>query len=57
MRQPDPRLVDVAQEVRRLRKEVADAEWNRDPGIDILEDELRHYETLQGKGVVFEPMF
>lgn len=55
MRYPD--LIDVTQEVRRLRKEVSDAEWNHDPAADVLRRELEYYENLQAKGHIYEPAF
>lgn len=53
----DPRLTDVADQVRRLRREAADAEWEGDPRAASLAQELRRLEALQDKGVLYEPNF
>jgi hypothetical protein len=53
----DPRLNDVAAQVRRLRREAADAEWEGDPRAESLAHELRRLEALQDKGVLYEPNF
>ena len=53
----DPHLVDVSREVKRLEREVSDAEWNDDSRLGQLVRELNHYKELQTKGVLHEPTF
>jgi hypothetical protein len=53
----DPHLVSVSAEVRRLEREVSDAEWNSDPRLERLIAELNHCKTLQAAGVLYEPDF
>jgi hypothetical protein len=53
----DPRLIDVSREVKRLEREVSDAEWDNDPRLSYLARQLRHYKELQAKGVLHEPNF
>lgn len=53
----DPRLTNVSAEVKRLEREVSDAEWDDDPRVGALARELRHYKELQEQGVVYEPNF
>jgi hypothetical protein len=53
----DARLIDVASEVKRLRKELSDAEWDDTPDVPILRSNLAHYEALAEQGVLWEPTF
>lgn len=53
----DPRVLNVAQEIRRLETEVIDAEWEGDPRSEFLARELEYYKELSSKGVVYEPRF
>lgn len=53
----DPRLIDVAAECRRLRREVADAEWEGDIRLPQLAEQLRRMEGLQAEGVLYDPIF
>ena len=53
----DPRLTDVAAQVRRLRREAADAEWEGDPRATALARNLKRYEHLQEEGTLYEPKF
>jgi hypothetical protein len=53
----DPRLTNVSAEVKRLEREVSDAEWDNDPRLAALAQELRHYKELQEKGILYEPTF
>ena len=53
----DKRLIDVAQQVKQLEREISDAEWDSDPRLEELVRELNHYKELQAKGVLYEPNF
>lgn len=53
----DPRLIDVVAEVKRLEKEVSDAEWDDDPRLSYLARQLNHYKELQAKGILYDPTF
>jgi hypothetical protein len=53
----DPRLVSVAAEVRRLEREVSDAEWDNDPRLEHLVRELHRCKKLLAAGVLYEPNF
>lgn len=53
----DPRLTDVSEQVKKLEREVSDAEWDNDPRLEFLVKELRHYKELQEKGELYEPKF
>ena len=53
----DPRLTNVSAEVKRLEREVSDAEWDSDPRLEYLVQQLRHYKELQEKGQLYEPNF
>lgn len=49
-------LINVAAEVRRLERVIADKEWeDQDPRFD--KQELAHYKQLKDIGVLWEPMF
>lgn len=53
----DARLTSVAAEVKRLRRELSDAEWEDAPNVDSIRRELTHYEDLSRQGVLWEPNF
>lgn len=53
----DPRLTEVSAEVKKLEREVSDAEWDNDPRLEYLVQQLRHYKELQEKGQLYEPNF
>lgn len=43
--------------VRRLEREVSDAEWDQDPRLEFLTSELNYYKDKQNKGELYEPSF
>lgn len=48
--------VDIAAEVRRLTRVIADMEWeNQDPRTE--RQQLRHYEQCLARGELWEPPF
>lgn len=47
----------IPDEVKRLHREVSDAEWNDDPRLGILVNELRYYQDKMDKGEMYEPTF
>ena len=53
----DPRLTDVSAEVKKLEREVSDAEWDSDPRLEHLAQQLKHFKQLQEQGVLYEPNF
>ena len=53
----DPRLTDVSSTVKKLEREVSDAEWDDDTRLVYLVQQLRHYKELQEKGELYEPNF
>jgi len=53
----DPHLVSVSAEVRRLEKEVSDADWDDDPRLEHLIKELNRCKALLAAGVLYEPNF
>lgn len=53
----DARLINVASEVKRLRRKLSDAEWEDAPNVDSIRRELTHYEDLSRQGVLWEPNF
>ena len=53
----DPRLRYIPDEVRRLDREVSDAEWNNDPRLEAVIRELKHMKELQDAGELYEPTF
>ena len=52
----DERLIDVVNEIKRLRAEISEKQWeNRD---STLEDrQLRYFEKLAIEGELYEPRF
>jgi len=56
----DPRLTDVATQVKKLEKDYDDLIWDNGVGdarLEALSREIRHYKELQEKGVLYEPKF
>lgn len=53
----DPYLESVAKMVRKLEKELSDAEWDDDPRFSAIALELHHYKKLQSEGKLWEPNF
>jgi hypothetical protein len=53
----DERLAIVSEEVKRLQRKVDDAEWEGDPRLAQLAQELAHYKKLEDEGEVYEPKF
>lgn len=53
----DPHLINVAQQVKKLEREISDAEWDSDPRLEALVRELNHFKDLQDRGVLYEPNF
>lgn len=53
----DDRLICVATKLKRLRKEVGDAEWEYKDNLQMLTNELKYYEQLSKDGVKYEPTF
>lgn len=53
----DPRLAYIPHEVKRLEQQVSDAEWNQDPRLEALVNELNYYKDKLNKGELYEPNF
>jgi len=53
----DDRLWEVGSEVKRLQREVDNAEWDNDPRLEQLVRELQHFKKLEEEGVLLEPKF
>ena len=53
----DPHLINVAQQVKKLEREISDAEWDDDPRLSYLARQLNHYKELQAKGILYDPTF
>ena len=53
----DPRLWNVATEVKRLQRAADDAEWEGDPRLVQLAQQLEHFRKLEAEGVLYEPKF
>lgn len=53
----DPHLTSVAKRVRKLERELSDAEWDSDPRYEMIATELDHYRKLQAEGKLWEPDF
>ena len=47
----------IPDEVKRLRREVSDAEWDNDPRLEMLCKELNYYQDKLNKGEIYEPTF
>lgn len=50
-------LLNVVREVKRLQREVDDAEWEGDTRLAQLARELAHFKRLEEEGVIYEPKF
>jgi len=57
MRLINPDLVYIPDEIKRLEREVSDAEWNEDPRLAFLVNELNHYKELLNADKLYEPNF
>ena len=53
----DDRLMVVSDEIKRLQRKVDDAEWEGDPRLAQLAQELAHFKKLEDEGEVYEPKF
>lgn len=53
----DRHLISVAKRVRKLERELSDADWDDDPRYSIIASELEHYKKLQAEGKMWEPNF
>jgi hypothetical protein len=53
----DNKLWVVSEQVRKLQREVDDAEWEGDPRLAQLAQELAHFKRLEDEGVIYEPKF
>ena len=50
-------LWDVVKQVKKLQREVNDAEWECDTRLAHLARELEHFKRLQEEGIIYEPKF
>jgi hypothetical protein len=50
-------LLNVVREVKRLQREVDDAEWEGDMRLAHLARKLAHFKRLEEEGVIYEPKF
>jgi len=50
-------LLNVVREVKRLQREVDDAEWEGDMRLAPLARELADFKRLEEEGVIYEPKF
>lgn len=58
--QNDPRLLSVADELKKQQKIYADIEWDcghDDPRLTGLAKEIEYYKDLLSKGITIEPNF
>lgn len=62
----DPRLMSVVDELRTLKQELSDLEWdsadeiaegNRSEHLRLLDEKIAHFENLQRDGIDVEPKF
>ena len=53
----DDRLAIVSAQVKRLQREVDNAEWDGDVRLAQLARELEHFKRLEKEGVIYEPKF
>jgi len=53
----DPRLAYIPDEIKKLNKEISDSEWNNDPRLEFLVNELNDYKEKLEKGQTYEPNF
>jgi hypothetical protein len=52
-----PELTCVATRIKKLQKELSDAEWENSPNVGFLRHELEHFTSLAKRGIVYEPNF
>ena len=53
----DNRLWAVGEQVKKLQRKVDDAEWEGDPRLAQLAQELAHFKKLEDEGEFYEPKF
>jgi len=53
----DPMLTYIPREIKRLEREVSDAEWVDDPRLAALVSELNHLKEQMNDGKLYEPRF
>lgn len=53
----DPMLTYIPREIKRLEREVSDAEWVDDPRLAALVSELNHLKEQMNDGKLYEPNF
>lgn len=53
----DPHLTYIPREIKRLEREVSDAEWENDPRLAALVSELNHLKEQMNDGKLYEPRF
>ena len=53
----DPHLTYIPREIKRLEREVSDAEWENDPRLAALVLELNHLKEQMNDGKLYEPRF
>ena len=52
----DERLIDVVNEIKRLRAEISDKQW-QDQETTLEDRQLRYFEKLAKEGEHYEPRF
>ena len=52
----DERLIDVVKEIKRLRAEISDKQW-QDQETTLENRQLRYFEKLAREGELYEPRF
>jgi len=53
----DSYLTYIPREIKRLEREVSDAEWVDDPRLAALVSELNHLKEQMNYGKLYEPRF
>jgi len=53
----DSYLTYIPREIKRLEREVSDAEWVDDPRLAALVSELNHLKEQMNDGKLYEPRF
>jgi hypothetical protein len=53
----DPRLTNVVSQLKTLRRQIDDAEWNDKPVAKSKRDKLSTLKKLVNAGVLWEPKF
>lgn len=53
----DSYLTYIPREIKRLEREVSDAEWVDDPRLAALVSELNHLKEQMNDGKLYEPKF